>query len=183
MSIVGPGDRVGLIGNGGHARSVRATLARIGAVAAPLHSAEYSHVAIGDNARRERLAAERPERSECPPIIDPTAVVSGCSLHEGTFIGARAYIGPGVPVCLGAIINTGAIVEHDAYVGEWAFVAPGAVLLGAAIVGRSAMIGAGAVIFPGVVVEDRAVVGAGAVVRSRVLAGETWVGVPARRAR
>ena len=48
-------------------------------------------------------------------------------------------------------------------------------------IGKNVWLGAHVVVLPGVEIGDNAVIGAGAVVIKNVPAGETWLGVPARR--
>lgn len=85
-----------------------------------------------------------------PPVVHPTAIVSGAArVDAGVIVLAGAIVQPGAVLQTACLVNTGAVVEHDAVVGEGAHVAPGAIILGAARIGTAAMVGAGAVVLPG----------------------------------
>jgi acetyltransferase-like isoleucine patch superfamily enzyme len=48
-------------------------------------------------------------------------------------------------------------------------------------IGKNVWIGCHVTILPGVTIGDHAIIGAGAVVTKRVLDGEAWAGVPAKK--
>lgn len=139
------------------------------------------HVAIGNNAAREREShALGPQRLRT--VCHPAASVSPfAQLGAGSFVAAQAVVAPSARLGLGVIVNHGAVVDHDCQVGDFAHIAPGAVLGGDVHIGRGVLIGAGAVVLPGCLVTAGAIVGAGAVVRDNIDLPGTWVGVPARR--
>lgn len=190
-----------LIGAGGHARVVAASLApadllavldvdpeRIGRpLAGRIVEADDGaprpgplHLAVGDNARRRRLAESRPT-ALYRVILDPAALIArDARIAEGTYIALGAAIQAGASVGRHAIVNTRAIVEHDGVLGDFCHLAPGAILTGGVRVGAGALIGAGAVVLPGLSVGEGAIVGAGAVVTRDVAAGEIVMGAPAR---
>lgn len=141
------------------------------------------HVAIGDNAARERIAAgllSREMRYE--KIIHSRACVARtATVGEGVFLAAQSVVGPDSVVGMGTIINHGAVVDHDCQIGEFVHIAPGATLGGGVSVGKGAMIGAGANILPGVSVGSGCTVGAGAVVLGDLESNAVYVGIPARK--
>lgn len=140
---------------------------------------EPIHIAIGDNGVRARLhaqAADRPFQT----VVHPAAVVAASvTLGEGSFVAARAVIGPDAMVGRSVIVNHGAVIDHDCSIGDFSHVAPNAALGGAATLGLGVLVGTGAVVLPGVSIGDHAIVGAGAVVRRDIGAGERWAGNPA----
>lgn len=141
------------------------------------------HVAIGDNAARQRkLASLRgAARIDFASIIHPTAYVSpSARVGAGCFVGPRAVVHAHADVGDGAIVNTGAIVEHHCRVGACAHIAPGAVMGGGCSIGELALVGLGARLLPRLRIGDRATVGAGAVVLENVADGATVAGVPAQ---
>lgn len=156
----------------------------------PLHVAAYFqdsdgpvHVAIGDNAAREKesrafglqrlVTVTHPQAS-----ISPYSVVSA-----GCFIAARAVVAPGANLASGVIVNHGAVLDHDVTVSAFTHIAPGSILGGGAWIGARVLVGSGAVVQAGRHVCDGAVIGAGAVVCTDVTEVGTYVGMPARRIR
>lgn len=195
-------DRCGLIGAGGHAGVVAATLRRLGIaleavfdrdparIGAAFHGLTIQdeagvpdlplHIAIGSNASRRRIAEARTE-ARWLTIIHPDArLADDVSIAEGVLVAMGALIQTGGRLGRHVIINTGAIVEHDGVIGDFAHIAPGAVLGGGVTVGEDALVGTGAVVLPGLTIGAGATVSAGAVVTRSVAAGQTVVGVPAR---
>ena len=140
------------------------------------------HVAIGDNAARERWGTEiLASKLVFREVVHPAAqVCSSAAIGRGAFVAARAVVGPDARVADGAIINHGAIVDHDCTVGAWTHIAPGAILGGEVAIGSSCLVGSGAIILPGVRVGNRTIIGSGAVVTRDVPGGTTILGIPAR---
>jgi sugar O-acyltransferase (sialic acid O-acetyltransferase NeuD family) len=193
-----PTERLSLIGAGGHAKVVleaaRAAhpgivllvfdqspadagrqLLGIAVERMPEKLSGAVHIAIGDNAARERVGQPVPGLFT---VIHPAAAISPTArVGEGVFAAALCVIGPEATVGRGVIVNHGAIVDHDCAVGDWTHIAPNATLGGGVTVGRNVMVGAGATILPGVRVGDHVTIGAGAVVLADVATGTTVVGV------
>lgn len=140
------------------------------------------HVAIGDNAARQRIAGELEALGcELVTIVHPGAWVEpGARVGAGSFVAARAVVGTRATLGKGVIVNTGATVDHDCVIGDFAHVCPGAHLAGNIRVGAETLIGTGAAVIPGVKIGAHAVVGAGAVVIRDVPDGVVVAGNPAR---
>lgn len=198
------GDGLALIGGGGHARVVLATLRTLGvAVAAVLDDdpgrwgteldgvpvrgpvAENAGgfrrgvLAVGDNRARRRLANGL--ELEWATVVHPRAWVDpGARLGPGTVVFAGAVIQPGASLGSHVIVNTAASIDHDCRLGDFVHVAPGCRLAGAVTVGEGALLGVGSVAVPGMEIGAWAVVGAGAAVVSDLPAGCVATGVPAR---
>jgi sugar O-acyltransferase (sialic acid O-acetyltransferase NeuD family) len=199
-----------VIGGGGHAKVVVATLQAAGVpVAAVLdddparHGSEILGVpvagplaalagletrravlAVGDNRTRARLVTELASavpRLAWANAVHPSAVVHpSVELGDGCVVFAGAVIQPDTVVGPHAIVNTGATVDHDCRLGAFCHLAPGCHLAGDVTIGDGAFLGVGAAVLPGRRVDARATVGAGAVVTVDVPVGLTVVGVPAR---
>jgi len=139
------------------------------------------HIAIGDNAARER-EAQAWGLQRLASVLHPRASVSPHSLIEpGCFVAALAVVAVGARLARGVIVNHGAVVDHEVEVGAFTHVAPHVTLGGAASIGARVLLGAGSVVLPGVRVGDGVTIGAGAVVCRDVQGPGTYVGVPARR--
>lgn len=194
-----------VIGGGGHAKVVIATLQAAGETVAGVLDDDAAKqggsllgvpvlgpvamagqggypavIAVGDNTTRQRIAASLPE-VEWVGAIHPAAVVHpSVRLGAGTVVFAGAVVQPDTEVGAHAIINTGATVDHDCRLGDYVHVAPGANLSGGVRLDEGVFLGIGARAIPGITVGEWTVVGAGAVVVQALPARCTAIGVPAR---
>ncbi len=198
--------RIAVVGAGGHAKVVVATLLASGfevrwivdddvskhgakvlgiTVSGPVASladatCDGAVLGIGDNRVRQRLA--RGLAAPWITVIHPAAWVDPTvKVGAGTVVFAGAVVQADTVLGAHAIINTGATVDHDCNIGDFGHIAPGATLAGGVTVGEGAFLGAGSVAIPLAKIGPWATVGAGAVVLSEVPPGEVVVGVPARR--
>lgn len=201
---------VAVIGGGGHAKVVLATLAALGvAVEAVLDDdprlvgtrllgvevggpagrlaameVRRAVVAVGDNRARRRLVERL--QAEVPDVLWVSATHPAAVVHEtvalgpGSVVFAGAVVQPEAAIGAHVIVNTAASVDHDCRLGDFVHVAPGARLAGGVEVGEGAMLGIGCQVMPGVRIGAWATVGAGATVIGDVGDGSTVVGTPAR---
>ncbi len=196
-----------VIGAGGHAKVVVATLLELGRTIAAIldddptrqgarllgltvagTTASYptagreAILAVGDNADRRRLSAAL--GCSWQAAVHPSAHVhASVDIGEGAFVAAGAVIQPDTAIGPHSIVNTAATIDHDCVVGGFAHIAPGAHLAGCVKVGEGALIGLGAGVTPGVSVGDWAVLGAGASAVNDLADRVIAVGVPARARR
>jgi sugar O-acyltransferase (sialic acid O-acetyltransferase NeuD family) len=194
-----------VIGAGGHAKVVIATLEAAGRVVraavdddakrhgarilgvpviGPLDAAmDYQGleaiVAIGNNETRRAIAERLPLR--WTTAVHPRAEVhSSARLGPGTVVFAGAVVQPDARIGSHVILNTAATVDHDCSVGDFAHLAPGTHLSGNVSVGHGVFLGVGAAVLPNLVLGDTAIVGGGAVVVRNVAEDMVVAGVPAR---
>lgn len=129
-----------MIGDGGHAKQIRAEFG------------EINVVAIGDNAARKREVEARPGEK-----WTTLSYLTGASPHPvpcgaGTVALTGCVVGADAKIGRHCILNHQCTVDHDAELADYVHVAPGARVLGGAKVGEGALIGANAVVLPGAVV-------------------------------
>lgn len=135
-------------------------------------------VAIGDNARREKVYRVALSAGLVPaePIIHPHAFVSpSARIGAGTVVMAGAIVQPHAKIGDNCIINTGATVDHDCVVNNHAHVCPGVNLAGTVNVGEGALVGTGTAVMPEMTIGDWAKVGAGSVIHKNVKANLTII--------
>ncbi|MCD6555197.1 MAG: acetyltransferase [Anaerolineae bacterium] len=200
-------DGVFLIGGGGHAKVVVATLRSaghrvagvfdddpnrqgrsvlgvpvLGSIEQALNYKERGPfvIAIGDNRTRKSIA-ERFESLEWMSVVHPAAQIhSSVEIAPGAVVFAGVVIQPDVVIGEHTILNTGCTVDHDCTIGPFAHITPGAHLAGAVHVGEGAFLGIGSSVVPNQHIGTWAVVGAGGTVVRDVPDKTLVVGVPAK---
>lgn len=199
-------DSVVILGAGGHAKVVIATLQAVGyRISALLDDditkvgREIMHVpiagsiariegygfckaliAIGDNEKRKKIAKTYDKYCDWITVTHPMAAVhESVKIDKGTIIFAGAVIQPDTKIGNHVIINTGATVDHDCSIGNYVHLAPGVHLSGNVTVGDGAFLGIGTVVIPGKTVGEMAIVGAGSVVIDDIPPFAKVAGVPA----
>lgn len=198
-------DGVLVVGAGGHAKVVVATLRaagfRVGGiyddnpslhgtqilgapVVGPLKDLKScagaaAVIAVGDCRVRSELSGELP--LEWVTVVHPAAWVhESVSLGAGTVVFAQAAVQPASRLGCHVIVNTAATVDHDCTVEDFVHIAPGVHLAGNVTVAEGALLGIGAVAAPGTAIGAWSCVGAGGVVTRNIPAKMVAVGCPAR---
>jgi sugar O-acyltransferase (sialic acid O-acetyltransferase NeuD family) len=202
-------EKVYILGGGGHAKVVIATLRAAGftrlqvlddnelrrgqrvldvPITGPLTAITKADIpqaiiAIGDN-RKRREIAKRFDRVTWLSVVHPTACIDRtATLGPGGVVFAGAIIQPETRIGAHAIINTGATIDHDCRIGDYAHLAPGCHLCGNVELGEGALLGVGSAIIPGKHVGAWTTVGAGAVIVNDLPSGVIAVGNPAQSSR
>lgn len=197
---------IAVIGAGGHAKVVLATLQAAGFTAFVVYDdspdkwgtemmgvpvrgpvervvedgVPRAVIAIGDNAIRRRLSIKL-RGIEWLTVVHPYAWVhSSAKLGVGTVVFAGAVIQPEARIGDHVIVNTAATIDHECVVGDYAHIAPGAHLAGRVEVGEGTFIGMGCNVIQCLQIGKWSTVGAGAVVTKPIPDQVTAVGVPAR---
>ena len=196
---------VWVIGAGGHAKVVIATLQAAGETVAGVldddaarhgtvvlgvpvvgpvaRAAQGEHeaiVAVGDNRTRQRIVRSLPGVTWATAVHPSAVVHPSVQIGTGSVVFAGAVIQPDTHIGNHTILNTGATVDHDGVIDDYVHLAPGTHLAGNVRLGEGVFFGIGAVAVPGVTVGAWTTVGAGATVIADLPAHVTAVGVPAR---
>lgn len=197
-------ERIAVLGAGGHATVIVATLLAAGravlglfdddpqihgrdVLGIPVHgpiadvsksSCTHAVIGIGDNRERKRISREID--IEWTTAVHPFSWVhSDVTLGPGSTVFAGAVVQPGAHIGAHVILNTKASVDHNSWVGDFCHIANGH-LGGDASLGEGVFLALGSTVLPGLHIGDWAVVGAGAVVTKDVASATTVVGVPAQ---
>lgn len=200
-----PKPTIAVIGAGGHAKVVIATLQAAGyesivvfdddpakwgsrllgsPVAGPVSEVreqeiESGIIAIGSNSKRKKIVST--VSLEWVRLVHPTASTHpSVALGAGTVVLAGAVIQPDTVVGAHVIINTGAVLDHDCRLGDFVHIAPSVSLCGGVRIGEGTLVGVGASAIPGIRVGCWSTVGAGAAVVGDLPDRTLAIGVPAR---
>jgi sugar O-acyltransferase (sialic acid O-acetyltransferase NeuD family) len=144
-------------------------------------------IAIGDNSRRESVAADLLRRlpdAECPTIIHPTAIISRfAKIGRGSIAMSGVHIGPQTVVGQFCLLNTRSSLDHDCNLADYASLGPGAIAGGDVGIGTRSAIGLGAVVRHSVTIGADVVVGAASYVHTSVARASVVYGCPAKHIR
>jgi sugar O-acyltransferase (sialic acid O-acetyltransferase NeuD family) len=197
-------DRIVVVGAGGHAKVVIATVRAAGGdvvavydddqtrwglqilgvpIQGPISSEEIGSapaiIAIGNNRTRQSLAQRL--HAQWVSVCHPNAIVHpSVSLGPGTVVFAGAVIQPDATIGAHSILNTAASVDHDCIVGDFVHIGPGVSVCGGVTLDEGVLLGVGAKVTPNVEIGPWSTAGAGAVCVVDVPGSTTVVGVPAR---
>jgi len=200
-------NEVWVLGGGGHAKVVVATLQSAGKTVAGIYDddpskrgnlilntkivgttpaqdwwqaeARPAFVAIGDNRVRQRVSALSAEWAVAQH--EAASVHPSVRVGAGTLICAGVVIQPDAHIGQHVIANTSCSIDHDCVVQDFVHLAPGVTLAGEVHIDEGVFVGAGSTILPGVKIGARAIIGAGSVVLHDVEPAAKVVGVPARK--
>ncbi|WP_426241955.1 NeuD/PglB/VioB family sugar acetyltransferase [Nocardioides sp. LHG3406-4] len=143
-------------------------------------------VCAGRGAVRRSLVARLAElgvtRDRYATTVHPAAVVPpGCDVGAGSIVLAGVVMTADVRLGDHVVAMPHVTLTHDDAVGDFATLCAGVTLGGEVSVGEGAYLGMSSSVRERVAIGPDAVLGMGAALLSDLPAGETWVGVPARR--
>lgn len=199
-----------IIGNGGHARSVRDVIASMNGYSISCEGKVFVASSIEDSreCNWDFTAANRPhnpyfiaigqiksagQRKAVAQILHERDLRTCTLISPHAFVSPYAKIGEGTVVMPGAIvntcaeigayciINTGAIIEHDAKVGNFCHVSTGAVVNGEAEVGHSSFIGSNSVVLNQIKIGKNIILGAGSIAVTDIMEPGIYRGNPCGR--
>lgn len=140
-------------------------------------------IANGQPATRQRVH----ERFKHLPLKFPSFVHHKATIFKrvtwrgGCIIMPGGVIEPDTRIGFGCHVNMGVTIGHDVTIGDYCVVNHNAGISGNITIADGVLIGAGAVLIEHHTIGNGATLGAGAVLTKDVPAGETWVGVPAKK--
>lgn len=200
-------DPVFIIGAGGHAKVVIATLLAnsvacagvfdddsslwgkkileipiLGAVEELRDTSSVMAVnAIGNNSVR-RAICERFRNVSWMTVIHPhTWIHRSVKIGCGTVVFAGSVLQPDTIIGRHSIINTSASVDHDCTIGHFCHIAPGCHIAGGVEMGDEVFMGIASSAIPYIKVVSNTVIGAGSTVIKNIDVCGVYVGTPARR--
>lgn len=197
-----------VIGAGGHAKVVLATLHAMGqkvkwildddekmwgqtifdieikgpvALLENLETPVKAIIAIGDNKTRKTIADSLPH-VEWITAIHPSALIHPTvQIGNGTAIFAGTVIQPDTIIGNHCIVNTSASIDHDCSVGDYVHIAPGCHLAGGVTLHEGTFLGIGSSVIPGAAIGKWSICGAGSVVVRDIPDNAKALGVPAKQ--
>jgi sugar O-acyltransferase (sialic acid O-acetyltransferase NeuD family) len=139
--------------------------------------------AIGNVSVRKRVVESIISKgAEFINLIHPTAILSP-SVKLGIGIGIKSHcvISSDVEIDSFSFLQSSVIMGHDVKIGKFCQINSFTFFAGYVKINNNATINAGAKLLQNVVVEEQAIVGIGSIVISKVKAGTTVFGNPAKR--
>jgi sugar O-acyltransferase (sialic acid O-acetyltransferase NeuD family) len=131
--------------------------------------------------RRRLYDAVKAVGYTCVSYVSSHAFVLGSvEIGENTFVQEHVALQARVRVGNNVFLGSGSCVGHGAVVADDCYFGPRATICGNCVVGRRAFIGAGSTVGHDLSIADDCVIGGGAVILKDTLAGQVYLGNPAR---
>jgi sugar O-acyltransferase (sialic acid O-acetyltransferase NeuD family) len=138
-------------------------------------------VAIGNNAIRKKIVEQIKDRCTFVCAIHPHSVIHpSVQIGQGCVVFAGAILQPDVIIGEHCIINTAATVDHDGILADYVQICPGVHLSGNVYLKEGAFLGTASAVIPGVSIGDWATIGAGSTVIRNILPLDKVAGVPGK---
>mgnify|MGYP003144476456 CR=1 FL=1 len=174
---VGARQVIYILGQGGHAKTIEASLVRVGHECKQISREEEKMIAKGHSlivgigiglnicVPLDRIAAfERYDREMFVNVLDETAYMQGSNWGQGVYVGAHCFIGSDAKLGDNVMVNHGSHVSHDCDIGDHTIISIGAKICGNVTLGKACAIGAGAIIVQNVELPDETRIPAGSLV-------------------
>jgi sugar O-acyltransferase (sialic acid O-acetyltransferase NeuD family) len=138
---------------------------------------------VGKGSVRQRIAGHLGfDESRYATVIHPSVhVPSSCTVGSGSIVLAGCVLTASVLVGQHVVLMPNVTLTHDDVIGDFATLCASVTLGGSVQVEAAAYVGMAASVRENCRIGSDATIGMGAVVVNDVPAGQTWLGVPARR--
>jgi sugar O-acyltransferase (sialic acid O-acetyltransferase NeuD family) len=190
-----------LVGNGGFASEVKASLRRMHTLCfvddayykeekntLPLSKfdpEEYElFITIGNPQLRAKMVSRLPKETKYFSIIDPFALLlnkESIEIGEGSIICANSLLTCNIKIGKHCHLNLATLIGHDVVIGDFFTSAPDVKIMGNNTIGDGVYFGTNASTKEKITVADGIIVGLNAGVVSNLTEMGTYVGTPARR--
>ena len=190
-----------LVGNGGFAREVKASLRKMDTLCfvddayykeekntLPLSKFdpdEYElFIAIGDSKLRSKMVSRLPKETKYFSIIDPSAILlnkESIEIGGGSIVCANCVLTCNIKIGKHCHLNLATLIGHDVVIGDFFTTAPDAKIMGNNTIGNRVYFGTNASSKEKIKVVDDVIVGLNAGVVNNLTEAGTYVGTPARR--
>lgn len=140
-------------------------------------------VAIGYNHLRfKQRLMRRFSRIPFANIIHPTAYIEGkATIGKGICLYAMTYIGPGVVLSDGVVVNMYSYIPHDNKIGECASFSGGVNMGGKTDIESCTFVGLGCTVSDNLTICGDVFIGAGALVVKNIIEPGIYIGSPAKK--
>lgn len=199
-------DKIGILGAGGHTRTLINALSLLGYSVEGIYDANYNSsekeiiegielkgnfdqvpekdlvvISKGNCSEREELYKAFEKKVLSKNIVHPSALVETRKIGIANQILAMSFISNTSKIGNNNIIYSNTSIEHEAILGDHNVITMNVAICGRVKIGNRVFIGAGASILPGTSICDNVIIGAGAVVTKDITESGTYVGVPAKK--
>ncbi len=185
-----------LIGNGGHAREVKAQMGinlirfvddqYVDNDTLPLSQFDptkyIAMVAVADSKDRYAIIQRLPKETQFFTFIHPTTLLmEDVEIGEGSFIGAYSILTTNIKIGKHALLNRGNHIGHDCVIGDYFSAMPNAVVGGNVNIKDKVYMGGCSNIREKINISNDVIIGMNAAVVKDINKQGTYVGVPSKK--